>query len=81
MSPCRQLKYIVVNRHRTSRTPLANVRILWFLSISIASDPIIGYDDSQVSDTQESTTDRGWVLSSCSQVEDKGKSNDERTCH
>jgi hypothetical protein len=72
MSPYLQLKYIVVNRRWTLRKPttrLANVRILRFLSISIASDPIIGYHGSQVLNTQESTTDHGQDLASRSQVD------------
>jgi hypothetical protein len=83
MSPCCHLKYIVTNRHQTSSRQtrlLANVRILQPLSSSIASDPTIADDRSQVLNTEESTTDRQRVLLSSSQAKDNGRSDGKRTC-
>jgi hypothetical protein len=83
MWPCHQLKYIVMDRHQTSRrqtTLMMNVRILHWRSLLslIASDPTLADDHSQVLNTQESMTDSRRVSSSRSQA--KGK-NGTRTCH
>jgi hypothetical protein len=43
--------------------------------------PTIAYDGSQVQNTEESTTDRRRVSSSCSQSAEKGRSGGTRTCH